>query len=179
MVLRCTAKLPKKMGAPVPDPPPPTTVLGDWYGNTVNVGHQRMILLISEHSRIAVVMPARDTRNIAKNFPAALRTQLSFLGIPENAVERELSEMKETVIAKTNSRTHLGTLNDFANMMWYRLNSEVPPNLDELGFWLSGTPLEVDGHFPCDKARTLFGAPKRKGSRRLHLSVVPDIDLER
>ena len=37
LVMRCTGKLLKKMGAPIADPPPSTTVLGDWYVNLIAI----------------------------------------------------------------------------------------------------------------------------------------------
>jgi hypothetical protein len=65
LVLRCTQKLLKRIGEPVADPPQSTTILGDWFAEPLAIGHQRMVLLASEHSRLPILMPARDVRHIA------------------------------------------------------------------------------------------------------------------
>ncbi len=57
LVIRATQKLLPKLGVPVAGPPPSTTVLGDWYAKPFGVAQRRFVLLISEHSRLAVVMP--------------------------------------------------------------------------------------------------------------------------
>jgi len=71
LVPRCTRKLLARIGPPVVEPPASTTTLGDWFASQVAVSHKRFILLISEHSRLPVVMPARDARHPPRNFPDA------------------------------------------------------------------------------------------------------------
>lgn len=57
VILRLTRKLLARVGPPTPDPPASTTVLGDWFGHLVFVGHQRYVILVSERSRLAVLLP--------------------------------------------------------------------------------------------------------------------------
>jgi hypothetical protein len=45
-----------------------TTRLGDWYGDVLRLGSTQYLIFISEHSRLAVVLPARN----AKALPAIL-----------------------------------------------------------------------------------------------------------
>jgi hypothetical protein len=97
--IRCTKKLLARIGAPSPVIEPTTTVLGDWYVRPVAVGHQRLVLLISEHSRLPVVMSARDVKQLVTNFPEALSLVLNGLALPPLVVEREVDETREAVIA--------------------------------------------------------------------------------
>ena len=82
LVLRCTQKLLKRIGSPIADPPASTTALGDWYAQPLAIGHQRYVLLISERSRLPVLMPGRDVKHLAAHLPAALARVLAGLGVP-------------------------------------------------------------------------------------------------
>jgi hypothetical protein len=124
VALRCTAKLLARVGAPQEVTEPATNALGDWYACPLALGHQRFVLLISEHSRLPVLMAGRDLKHLADNFPEALMKVLWGLGLPAAVIQRELEATREAVIAKTNSRSHLGTLNDFSNMLRWQLHGQ-------------------------------------------------------
>ena len=79
IILRLTRKLLGRVGRPTAVAAPSTTVLGDWFAQLVFVGHQRYVLLVSEHSRLPVIMPGRDLKNLARNFPGALAEVLQAL----------------------------------------------------------------------------------------------------
>lgn len=115
-------------------------MLGDWFANPVAVGHERFILLVCEHSRLPVVMPARDAKHLARNFPDAMAAVLSGLGATAAAVEREVEAAREAVVAATNNRSVVGTLVDFSYMLSHRLRRE-PADLVELSLWLAHTPV--------------------------------------
>jgi hypothetical protein len=97
VILRLTRKLLSRVGAPATVTTPSTTMLGDWFGNLVFVGHQRYVLLVSEHSRLPVIMPGRELKNLTRNFPAALAEVLQALGIPGTIMEREVEASAEGV----------------------------------------------------------------------------------
>src|SRR5450759_2366922 len=108
LVLRCTQKLLERIGTADADPPQSTTVLGDWFAQPLSVGHQRYTLLASEHSRLPILMPARDAKRLADNFPEALFGMLLAVGVPVSAVEREVTAASDIVITATNNRSVLG-----------------------------------------------------------------------
>ena len=118
-----------------------TTVLGDWYAAPPGVSHQRFVLLISEHSRLPVLMAGRDLKHLADNFPDALVKVLWGLGISAAAIQRELEASREAVIAKTNSRSHLGTLNDFAYLLKWQLHDQQDLALVQAALELAHTPV--------------------------------------
>lgn len=158
VAIRCTKKLLARIGSPSPVTEPTTTVLGDWYARPVAIGHQRLILLISEHSRLPVIMRARDVKHLARNFPEALARVLLGLGIEMSAAQREVEATREAVIAKTDSRSLLGTLNDFSFMLQWQLLDR--PNLDlmQAALALSHTPVRPLGRagFPDRVTRELL-----------------------
>lgn len=147
-VLRCTRKLLERTGPPSPVTAPSTTALGDWFAQPIAVGRQRLILLASEHSRLPVVMPGRDAKNLARNLPTMLAEVLDGLGAPMEAVVREIEAMSEAVIAVTNNRSVLGTMNDFSHMLKWHLAGEPDADLVEAALWLSETLVGPLGYDP-------------------------------
>jgi len=141
VALRCTAKLLARVGAPQEVTEPATNAFGDWYACPLALGHQRFVLLISEHSRLPVLMAGRDLKHLADNFPEALMKVLWGLGLPAAVIQRELEATREAVIAKTNSRSHLGTLNDFSNMLRWQLHGQEDLDLVQEAIELAHTPV--------------------------------------
>jgi len=145
VAIRCTRKLLQRVGPPVAECAPWTTRLGDWYARPVAVGHQRYVLLIGEHSRLPAVMPGRDGKHLARNFPDALARVLASLGIDASAAEREVEATGEALIAKTESRSLLGTLTDFSFPLIWQLQDEPAADLVEAAIKLSRTPVRALG----------------------------------
>jgi hypothetical protein len=152
VALRCTKKLLARVGPPQEATEPTTTILGDWYACPLNVGHQRFVLLISEHSRLPVLMAGRDLKHLTDNFPDALAAVLWGLGISAAVIQREVEATREAVIAKTNSRSHLGTLTDFSFMLKWWMQGRHDIDLVEEALRLSRTPVRPLGPGFPDKA---------------------------
>jgi hypothetical protein len=165
LVLRCTQKLLSRLGPPVDDPPPSTTALGDWYARPLNIGHQRLVLLISERSRLPLLMQARELKRLPQTFPKALAAVLIELGVPATNLIPELDAAADVVVAKTNSRSHLGSLNEFAQMLtWQR-----EPLVDLVGesVELSRTPVGPLGPgWPDEVTLRLLGCEKHFRGRQ-------------
>lgn len=177
-VLRCTKKLLERTGPASPATAPSTTVLGDWFAQPITVGRQRLILLASEHSRLPVVMPGRDAKNLARNLPPMLAEVLDGLGAPISTVVREIEAMSEAVVAVTNNRSVLGTLNDFTHMLKWRLAAEPDADLVEAALWLSETPVGPLGYDPPSDVtlRLLREAPASVGPQ-LHRPAHPTFEV--
>jgi hypothetical protein len=163
--LRTTQKLVKRMGGVSQDQPqPPTTALGDWYANLLRLGHRQMILCTSERSLLSVVLAARQVRvALVPELRSVVRQTLRAIGIPTAAIERELAEMESFSVAGTVSRSVLGSMNDFATAIEYRLLREPDTPLSAFAEWLAETacgPLGYD-HPSLVAARLLEG--KRAG----------------
>ena len=73
VALRCTARLLARVGPPQEVTVSSTTVLGDWYAAPLGVNRQRYVLLISEHSRLPVLMAGRDLKHLARTPPTPWR----------------------------------------------------------------------------------------------------------
>ena len=141
LILRCTAKLLARVGPPQEPAAPSSATLGDWYAAPLGLGRRPYVLAISEHSRLPVLMAGRDLKHLADHLPDALAAVLWGLGISAVAIQRELAALHPIVITKTNSRSHLGTLNDFANLLRWQLHGQGDPDLVRAALELAHTPV--------------------------------------
>ena len=157
VVIRCTQKLLRRMGPPVDTPPRSTTRLGDWYGNLLGVGHQRFALFVSEHCRLPVVLPARDLKNAREHLITALGIMLRALGVSQSLIYEELEEMADASVARTVSRSLLGTLTDFGYALKWKVASIPEIDLVDLALYLSETPVGPMGYdSPRPAAQRIF-----------------------
>jgi hypothetical protein len=159
VVLRCTQRLlvRLKQGGALP-PVESTTRLGDWYGNALLIGRRQYLLFISELSRLPVVIPIREAKQLGTMFPDAVCERLSLVGVAAADIADERMRMSELAFGRTRNRSLLGTLNDFAFMALSgdarRTELESP---DELMRFLSQTPiLPLDGASPIELTRAVF-----------------------
>jgi len=159
VVLRCTHQLLrqlKRFDSPPPDAS--TTLLGDWYGNVIRMGRRHSLLFISEHSRLPVLIPVRQANRLAVVFPDAVCAALAAVGVPQSAIDQERVRMSDVAFGRTNSRTLLGTLNDFSFMARAHFIAARQTDLEEIARGLARTPiLPLKGARPIDLTRALFG----------------------
>ncbi len=159
VVLRCTQDLLRRLNRP--DNPPActsTTLLGDWYGNVIRMGRRHALLFISQHSRLPVLIPVRQANRLAVVFPDAVCAALAALGVPHSAIDEECSRMSDVAFGRTNSRTLLGTLNDFSFMARAHFVTARQATLEDIARDLASTPiLPLKGARPIDLTRKLFG----------------------
>jgi hypothetical protein len=118
LTLRCTQKLLDRMGIkPDPKQPASTGRLGDWYAHYVIVHRQHVILAVSERTLVPVVLPAGPISTMIPRLVESVGDVLRALGIADAEVELELKEMRAVVVGKTESRSVLGSINDFGQLL--------------------------------------------------------------
>jgi hypothetical protein len=161
VVFRCTQKLRRRMGssAGAENPSPKSsTRLGDWYANAVSVHRQHVVLAVSGVTLLPVLVPAAPYKTMTARFAEATCEVLRALGVVEAKIAEEVGAMRELVVAPTNDRRVLGSLNDFAWMMQGYIEHE--PSLLHVALKLSEAPCSPLGmNNPRDATRTLFGMP--------------------
>ena len=158
VIIRGTQKLLRRLGSVTGDRFESTTQLGDWLGNLYGVGHKRVVLFISQNSRLPIVLPGHNLRDIRHQLPLAVGAVLEALGIPGHAIRSELDAMADAVVAPTNSRSLIATLTDLSYSLKLRLAEEPNANLISLALWLSVTPMgPMNYRAPDEVTRELFG----------------------
>ena len=118
LTLRCTRlvrdrlRLPRQM---VPEPPPSTGRLGDWYVHLVRFGRPEFAIATNERSLLTVLLPARALRTtLAPNLRAAVGSLLESIGVSREMVAREIAAMEPVTFGRATNRRVLGSINDLA-----------------------------------------------------------------
>jgi len=117
---RCTLKVLDALHLPaVLQHQPPSTALGDWYVNFINLRSHRLVHFLSDRSLLSVVIPVKTLRTALDRHIASLHELLGDLGVPPAIIQAELLEMNERAVAKTHSRRVLASMRDLAlNARW-------------------------------------------------------------
>ena len=154
-VIRPTQSLGKRMGLKLTSTPSTsTTRLGDWYATDLVLNRRQFVLSVSGKTRIAVLTKAAPYSTFPERLPSAISEVLLALGISAENVAAEMKEMNGIHLAKTESRSIIGSMVDYCKHLQFvaearRFNLEDPVTIS---FWLSAIPsLVMEEVFP-DKA---------------------------
>ncbi len=166
ITLRCTQKVLRRLGitGSMPEPAAPTNALGDWYVNLLHVGHKQMVMATSERSLLTVLLPARDLReSLVPNLCDVTYMLLLEIGVDKERAAREVEAMQPADFARTDSRSVLGSMNDFAVAVGWHMQDRLRPM--EIMLRLAETPMSAireggrDFGWPAAAARALLGVP--------------------
>lgn len=118
----CTQKLFKRTRLPVePLEANSSNALGNWYADLLFLGHNQMLLFVNENSRLAIITPAKDARALVRHLSQYLAEFLQVMQVPQAWINAEIGEMQQARFSKTNSRSILGTMNDYRYQIEYVL----------------------------------------------------------
>lgn len=139
-IVRGTKKFLDRVGKPdVVERESSTTALGDWFG-TVLFWKPQAALFVNERTRLPLLMPFAPASTVVDRFPGALTELFVELGTDPVFIERELLAMGDHRLAKTNSRSVLGTMNDFTYLAEAHLEDDPGVDLVLLSKDLADTP---------------------------------------
>lgn len=94
---------------------PPTTALGNWYATAV-FWKPHAALFVNEKALLPVVVPLAPAVKVIKRFPTSMAAVLEALGIEGSVIASEVAEMATYQVARTQSRSLLGSMNDFVHL---------------------------------------------------------------
>ncbi len=114
LVVHATRKLLERLRVrPADAIAPSTTILGSWYA-TVLFWRPQVALWINERTLLPLLIPLAPAASLLDRFPDELAVLLQRLGAPSSFVAAEVEQMAERQVAKTASRSLLGTMNEFS-----------------------------------------------------------------
>ncbi|HEY4183400.1 MAG TPA: hypothetical protein VGM90_41535 [Kofleriaceae bacterium] len=168
VTIRAAAKLLRTLGTADPAPPPPSTLLGDWYATIVRKRHRHVVLAIAGTTLLPVVVPAREIKTLVPRLTAGLVEVLRSLEVPAADIACEIAAMAEWRIAKTDDRSTVGVLMNLAQQLEFYI--EDVPDLDELtlSLKLADTPITARDLIPVPATCELFGVERPAYWRRSH-----------
>jgi hypothetical protein len=126
VVLRATQKVLKLLPEPSGSAVTSTTAPGDWYINRIVVDRYPLLLLVSSRSLLSVITPARDVKGLPQRLAALVEERLRRLGANERDLASEVDATSAVTVAKTEDRSVVGQLIDFAKA--------IPSYLPESGW---------------------------------------------
>lgn len=129
LVLRATQRFGKHFSATYGDEGGQDgSFLGPWYVNLMPEGFKDIVICVNERTRLAVLVELRRTRNLdtfADRFRSQLGNLLLDLGIAGPVIGRIMDESQgEIRVTRTQDRSMLGTMNDFASMATFFLEDQ-------------------------------------------------------
>lgn len=158
MIFRCTQRLLKGTKLAVtPEPREPTSPLGDWHVNSVPVpfAGRSLVLYTNTATLVCVVAPGRALHTTLPTFRDRLPALLRRLELPNEWIGAQLGDLADTIVARTNNRRVLGSMNDRATQIWFeaeRYRSFEGIDLDALEMGLAETPLGMLGYKDASSA---------------------------
>ena len=156
--VRCTRRLLRRMRADIShEELVPSTALGDWYANQLNVGSIRLVHFMSDRSLLSVIVPFKTVKTVTDRHIVALRELLEELGLDPSLIGAELNEMQSRSIGKTQSRSALGSMRDLAINAWWFIDRNPQASMLEIAYQLAEVPCGPLGMaYPREVAATLM-----------------------
>lgn len=118
---------------------PTTTVLGDWYA-TVLFWRPQVALFVNEQTLLPVLMPLAPAASTLDRFRDAAADVLRGHGLPTRFVDVELAEMADHRLTKTQNRSVVGIMNEFAYLADADRSATETLDLLRLSLRLAETP---------------------------------------
>ena len=134
------------------------SVLGHWHANLVRIGRWPLVVCVNDRTLLLVLVPGRDFGSMLTQFRARYVACLERLAIPAALIEAEMSATQNIQVDRTDNRSVLGSMNDFVNLIRWRVYSESTlPDADTLEDDLADTPMSALKYaLPSEATRTAF-----------------------
>jgi phosphoribosyl-ATP pyrophosphohydrolase len=119
-LIRCTQKLLRVIGikkSDLIDDDPKFGYLRTWYANLIWIDRRKCVLFTNEetlYSFLVTDVKKTDLSKIERLFVLNLRANLASEKFDSQVIDKVLKEYSEIVIAKTKSKSVLGSMNDLA-----------------------------------------------------------------
>jgi hypothetical protein len=115
-------------------------MLGDWYATVLPWRPRLVALLVSETTLLPVMMPMAPASTLLQRFPNHLAAVLRRLGVDETVAAVECAGTVDYRVATTQSRSVLGSMNEFTHLANAYRSGQPDPDLLELSLQLSTVP---------------------------------------
>ncbi len=148
-IIRCTAKLLTQLKTKPTNGPSQSSNWCDWHANLLWVDRKKCVLFTNNQSLYSFFLPSIK-KSILENFEEVFRLglfkSLMAEGFAEPQVEYVLRQHQHILIAKTNSRSILGSMNDLAfqiKSMIYAAGGLANADLPEINRQLNRIPMSA------------------------------------
>ncbi len=147
LVVRCTAKLLRRIKSPLtPTVSRSTTRLGDWYATILPLRPAQLVLLVSEITRLPVVITAREFATLEGRIPIGIARAIHDMGVDPGIRDAELMAMSEITFDCSASRSVLGTMNEFTSLLKVIRKDQPDLTAHGLSLEMSRFLVTIPGH---------------------------------
>ena len=112
-VVHGTKKFLERAKRPLGDPGDPTTALGNWCA-TAGFWKPQAAIFVNERTLMPIIVPLAPATSVLDRFPDHASAVFAALDLDRSFIDSEIAEMSECRLAKTNSRSLVGSMNEFA-----------------------------------------------------------------
>ena len=164
-LIRCTAKLRREMGvkdSALFEGSAAELVLGPWHANLIHINRRKCVLFANDKTLFNFIAPdvsRPDIRELRQLFLSYLHPVLAGEGFSKPEREEIASEYDEVQIAKSASKSVLGSMNDLAFHYEHRIltaggihSPEVPGIISALNRMPMGA---LEYTFPVEELRRI------------------------
>jgi len=162
-LIRCTQKLQKKLPVVANDDVdlPPASC---WHANLIRIDHYDCLLITHDTTLFSLFVPdvtRQDFQHFTPLFGQALFKAMRHFNFSQTQIEYMLDNSREIQLAKSNSRSVLGSMNDMKQMIDHTafLHGGITGmDLDEIFQVLNHTPFKAIGYnYSEEKLREMLG----------------------
>ena len=125
-ILRCTKKLLTELKTKPLEGKISSNDVGRWHANFLRVDRRKCVLFTHDVTLYSFLVPGfkkPQFGNFREVFGQHLFKNLLWENFPQSQIEIVLDEHRQIIIAKTNNRSLLGSMNDLAFQLKYRIDA--------------------------------------------------------
>ena len=159
-IIKCTAKLLKELGANQLTEPGQSPGLWDWHANLLRIERKKWVLFTNDrtlYSFFVRFVKRPLTPDFVEMFRLGLFRSLMGEGFAEPLVEHALRPHRSVVIAKTTSRSVLGSMNDLTfqlKCLIETMGGLARADLSEVNQEMNRIPMSaIEYHISIDELR--------------------------
>ena len=147
--IRCTTKLLKELGTKPAMAPAQPASLSDWHANLLRVDRKKCVLFTNDltlYSFLIHLVKKPLSAGLGELFRLGLLKSLMSDGLDDPQVRHMLGSQGSIIIAKTNSRSILGSMNDLAfqiKCIVHTMGGLVITDLSEINRQLNNIPMSA------------------------------------
>lgn len=166
MIIRVTQKLEKKLKLKsLPRLERDTSHFSDWHTNLIKLGQYQIILLTNTHSLVSFVFRGaglNNTKSFIEKMMKSIHEYLTYWDLPGIDIDKIIKIEDGIVFSKTESRSVLGSMNDFAYYVSYT-GFEGSIYLGDVSLKINMMPMSmIDMNYPMDRFLKLSGVDNYK-----------------
>jgi len=167
VTIRCTAKLLKELDTKPASVPAQLPGLSDWHANLLRVDRKKCVLFTNDLTLYSFLIHKEKktlSAGFGEQFRLGLFKSLMSDGLNDSQVKRMLDSQDSIVVAKTNSRSVLGSMNDLAFQIKYMVQAKgglTMADLAEINRQLNRIPMgAIKYNFSIDELRCRLDVPE-------------------